>query len=156
MTSIIAYTDGSYDRKTDKGGFGVCLIENNQEKHICKGYSYTTISRMEMRAVLSAIVHFPKKETGELTIYSDSQFIVNSFNKGWLKIWQLQGFVDRPNTDLWLRIIKELELRPNMRFTIIHTRGHRNDIENEIAYYNNVADILANYKNFEKYDIDVK
>lgn len=149
MTSITAYSDGSCNIKTREGGVGILLLIDNQEKHISVGYSNTTISRMEMRGVLFSIKEFPINEAGDLTIYSDSQFVVNSFNKGWLKTWIMQDFVDRKNADIWKEIVSELKLRPNMKFSIIHTRGHQKDLTNEINYGNAVADILASYKNFK-------
>ncbi len=162
---IIAYTDGSAVAKgkctcnqcpkCDRlGGFGVYVIYNNKEEFLSKGYSNTTISRMEMRGVLYAIKKVPKNIKTLLQIHSDSQFIVNSFNKGWLDKWKLENFINRLNSDLWKRIIKEIESHPKMLFKINHTRGHRKDLDNEIAYGNAIADDLASYKNFKEFKKD--
>ena len=148
MINIIAYTDGSCNVKTRNGGAGVYILIDGKEKFISIGYNETTISRMEMTAVLLAIKEFPENISGELLIYSDSQFVVNSFNKGWLKSWILSDFENRVNSDIWREIVLELINRPKMIFKIVHTRGHQSDISNDINYGNSVADILANYKNF--------
>ena len=153
---LTVYTDGSCERKSRNGGYGIYIIkENKEETHISKGYSNTTISRMEMRAVLNAIRYFPKNEKGELIIYSDSQFVVNSFNLGWLNSWRMQSFAERQNSDIWKKIIFELEERKEMKFTIHHTRGHLKDLTDDIVYGNSVADILASYKNFEVFEKDL-
>ena len=162
MKSII-YTDGSACVKgkckcesvscpkcSRFGGLGsYILTEGEEEFYISKGYKNTTISRMEIRAVLYSIEHFDKNKKIDIQIYSDSQFVVNSFNEGWLKNWERDSFFDRKNSDLWKRILKALKDRPLMTFKITHTRGHRKDLQDDIAFGNHIADILCSYKNFE-------
>lgn len=155
MGKITAFTDGSAIVKGERlGGVGVYLTEGNNEHFISKGYKNTTISRMEMRALLYAIKKVPIGVRTHLQVYSDSQFVVNSFIKGWLDNWKKENFLGRTNSDLWKEIVEAIDQRSNMKFKITHTRGHLKDLNDPIVYGNNVADLLANYKNFNEYEDD--
>jgi ribonuclease HI len=155
---ITAYTDGSAITNGERlGGYGIYIIyEDGIEEYLNKGYKNTTISRMEMKAILFCIKHFPKNKEIDLHIYSDSQFICKSFNEKWIDKWQKENFIGRANKDIWLSVLKELKERPLLSFKITHTRGHRKDIEDYIAFGNHIADMLANYKNFTTYIADNK
>lgn len=169
MKTITAYTDGSAvvkgkcvcEKETCSkcqrlGGIGAYIQYNGEEIFLSKGYKNTTISRMEQRAILATIQKIPKSLECKLIIWSDSQFIVNSFNKGWLDGWKRDNFLGRKNADLWKQILEELDNRIKMKFEINHTRGHRKDLENPIALGNFTADELCDYKIHDHYNEDNK
>ena len=147
----LLYTDGSCKAKTGQGGWG-WILKKQYGTHLeiidkgCGGAVDTTISRMEMTAILMGLLAFVEgKYTGELYIISDSQFIVNSFNKGWFKRWKETEFLGRPNADLWSIFSDTLSLIHSLHF--IHTRGHEKGME----YHkegNTEVDALCSYKNF--------
>lgn len=145
---ITIYTDGSCNFKTRKGGIGGYLFtENGRETYLTKGFSDTTISRMEIRAVTESLKLILDKNQ-PVTIYSDSQYVVNSINKKWVFSWEKQGLETRINGDLWRELLEEW--RKFKEITIIWCRGHKNIEGNEIA------DALASYKNFETFEHDIR
>lgn len=150
--NLKAYCDGSCYYKTKQGGAGVYITCGDKEWFISEGYCPTTISRMEMMAVLKAIEF---TETGRIDVYSDSEYVVKSFTEGRLKKWAVSNFIGIKNSDLWLKIIDSLNKRPELNFNIHHIRGHQKDLTNDHAFGNSVADILANYKNFKIYKKDL-
>jgi len=156
MKIITAYTDGSAITKGEKlGGIGSYIKYGDKEIYLSKGYKNTTISRMEMRAILITIQKIPIDLECELTIYSDSQFICRSFNEKWIRNWERDSFIGRKNSDLWKLLLQEIRVRENMEFKIRHLRGHQKDLGNEHVYGNNVADTLCSYKNFKEFEKDL-
>jgi ribonuclease HI len=152
---IQVFTDGSCYNKTKQGGCAYYIIhENNTEQFFSKGYNNTTISRMEMRAVLEAMKVI-KDKTKNITFYCDSEFVVNSFNKGWLDSWQRMSFVTCKNPDLWKEIVKEKQKFAD-KLIFEHTKGHRKDLDNPIALGNSICDVLCQYNSFDNYEIDLK
>lgn len=154
MQRIRIYTDGSCNAKTGFGGYGVYLICGDYEQVKHEGYSHTTTTRMEMRALLNAIRMIKKDVEADVTIVTDSQFIYKAFKEGWLNKWRLSGWVGVANLDLWQEILKELECRRKMKFNISWVPGHQKDLNNPDIFGNNVADALADYKSFTDYKID--
>ncbi len=149
---VIAYTDGSCFHKTRKGGYGVYIIYLNGQKLVNEifmhnGYSNTTISRMELLAIIKCLKRIREKNI-KVTIYSDSQYAVNCINKNWLVSWERNGWVGVKNSDLlrvYLKEYRKFLKRPK----ITHIKGHQNN--NDIhSIGNNIADLLANYKQFKK------
>ena len=133
MSELIIYTDGSSRGNPGPGGYGAILQWGASRKEISKGYRLTTNNRMELMAVIAALEQLRK--TGlNITVYSDSQYIVKAIQQGWLKNWLKTGFKGKKNKDLWLRY-HELAGRHNLRF--VWVKGHA---ENE---HNNRCDILA-------------
>lgn len=148
-----AYTDGSSYWKTGEGGFG-CYIKYypNQEHIISEGFSNTKTGRMEIMALLN-VLEFVSNEC-ELIVYSDSQYVVNSINEGWLFNWYENDFNNcKKNSDLWRKIIDVL-LNKDIDLTIYHIKGHQKivDVHTE---GNNVADELADYKQFSDRNKDL-
>ncbi len=134
MSKIVIYTDGSSRGNPGPGGFGAILIAGNHRKEISGGYKHTTNNRMELMAVIAAL-QILKKDGLEVTVYSDSQYIVNSVEKGWLKTWLKTNFKgDKKNPDLW-RQYHALAQKHKVNF--VWVKGHANN-EN-----NNRCDILA-------------
>ena len=148
---LFLYTDGSCKAKTGQGGWG-WILKRQFANHLetlsqdCGGAKGTTISRMEMTAILMGLLNIIEQGyTDKLYVISDSQFIVNSFNKGWFKRWKETEFLGRPNADLWSIFSDTLSLMHSFHF--IHTRGHEKGME----YHkegNTEVDALCSYKNF--------
>jgi ribonuclease HI len=101
---IVIYTDGSSRGNPGPGGYGVILMWKGHRKELSAGYSYTTNNRMELMGVIAGLEAI-KKAPQRVTIYTDSQYIVNSIEKKWVFGWIKKGFRDKKNKDLWLRLL---------------------------------------------------
>lgn len=137
MKKVTIYTDGSCSGNPGAGGWGAVLIYNGKEKRISGGENPTTNNRMELTAPISALSAL--KEPCEVELYSDSAYLVNAFNNGWLNSWQLNGWrtsdkKEVKNADLWQKL---LELCKIHKVEFIKVKGHS---DNE---YNNICDKLA-------------
>ncbi|RAJ06823.1 ribonuclease HI [Chitinophaga skermanii] len=107
MTSnkeLIIYTDGSSRGNPGPGGYGVVLIWGTIRKELSQGYRRTTNNRMELLAVIVALEALTK-EGLSITIFTDSQYVVNTIEKGWLWGWIKTNFKDKKNKDLWMRFV---------------------------------------------------
>ena len=128
------YTDGAARGNPGRGGYGVVLIYNSHKKELSVGYQMTTNNRMELMAVIAGLEAL-KKEGLNVTIYSDSQYIVKAIEEGWLEKWVKTNFKGgKKNKDLWMRFY-ELSQKHQLKF--IWVRGHAEDM------YNNRCDELA-------------
>ncbi len=124
---IRIYTDGAAQGNPGPGGYGVVLKYNDYVKELSQGFRLTTNNRMELLAVIAGLEAI-KKDGIPVMIYSDSQYVVNSVEKGWLWNWEKQNFKKKANVDLWQRYIP-LHKKYKPRFTWI--KGHAGHIENE-------------------------
>jgi ribonuclease HI len=104
MSEVIIYTDGSSRGNPGPGGYGVVLMWNSVRKELSQGYRLTTNNRMELMAVIVALEAL-KRDGLSVKIFTDSQYVVNSVEKGWLWGWVKTGFKDKKNKDLWQRFI---------------------------------------------------
>ena len=138
------YTDGSAVSQGDNiglGGIGVVFTINNEvKKVISKGYKNTKTGRMELTAALSALTILRKD--CKAIIRSDSMYVVNSFNKMWIHNWSRQKFQTCKNGDIMEKLFKEYCKFPKGFIQFFHVKGHSGNEFNELA------DELANYKNF--------
>ena len=101
---ITIYTDGSSRGNPGPGGFGTILMYGNHRKEISAGYRLTTNNRMELMGVLEGLKAL-KRHDIPVTIFTDSQYIVNAINKGWLNTWIKTNFKGgKKNRDLWEEI----------------------------------------------------
>ena len=101
MSEIILYTDGAARGNPGPGGYGALLISGNHRKEISKGFKHTTNNRMELWAVIAGLEAITKREI-PVTIYSDSKYVVDSINLGWLENWMKTNFKGgKKNPDLW-------------------------------------------------------
>lgn len=105
MQPVEIYTDGSARGNPGPGGYGVILKYGNKEKEISKGYRKTTNNRMELLAVIAGLEALTR-EGMEVHIYSDSKYVVDAVEQGWVFGWQKKGFKNKKNADLWLRFLK--------------------------------------------------
>ncbi|MES1224941.1 MAG: RNase H family protein, partial [Bacteroidota bacterium] len=100
--SITMYTDGSSRGNPGPGGYGVILMSGSHKKELSQGYKLTTNNRMELMAVIAGLKAL-KKNGNLVTIYSDSQYVVNAVEKGWLNNWIKTNFKGgKKNKDLWM------------------------------------------------------
>ena len=127
MPSITIYTDGSAKGNPGKGGYGVVMISGSYRKEISEGFRLTTNNRMELLAVIIALEKVKKPES-DITIYSDSKYVVDAVKKNWVFNWQKTNFKNKKNPDLWIRFLKTYK-KHNVSFVWI--KGHANNIENE-------------------------
>ncbi|MFW5799945.1 MAG: ribonuclease HI [Spirochaetota bacterium] len=136
MKEVTIYTDGACSGNPGKGGWGAILIYNGKEKEISGNEENTTNNRMEMTAVIKALKAL--KEPCKVYLHTDSNYIVNAFNKGWVYNWRdkawMNGTSPRKNKDLWIEL---LELSKIHKIKWIKVKGHSDDI------INNRADKLA-------------
>ncbi len=131
---IIMYTDGAARGNPGPGGYGVILMSGNHKKELSQGYRLTTNNRMELMAVIAGLEAL-KKEGLSITIYSDSKYIVNAIQEGWLNKWMATNFAKgKKNKDLWVRF-NNLAKKHTIKF--VWVKGHA---ENP---YNNRCDALA-------------
>ena len=127
MTPVITiYTDGSALGNPGKGGYGVVLISGPHRKELSQGYKLTTNNRMELMAVCVAL-EVLKFEGSDVTIYSDSKYVVDAVSKGWVFGWERKRFSGKKNPDLWIRFLKAYR-RHNVRF--VWVKGHAETVEN--------------------------
>ena len=131
---LIIYTDGASRGNPGPGGYGVILQYAGKSRELSGGYRRTTNNRMELMAVIAALKALTRDGLN-ITVYSDSQYVVKAVEQGWLKNWIATDFKGgKKNKDLWLEFAA-LATRHNMRFKWV--RGHS---ENS---YNNRCDQLA-------------
>jgi len=125
--SITIYTDGSSRGNPGNGGYGIVLISGSHRKELKEGFRLTTNNRMELLAVIVALESV-KKNNSEIIIYSDSKYVVNSVEKGWVFSWEKNNFKNKKNSDLWIRFLKVYR---NQKASFIWVKGHSNNKENE-------------------------
>jgi ribonuclease HI len=131
MKNVTIYTDGACSGNPGPGGWGVVLLYKGNEKRLSGYEADTTNNRMEMTAVLEALTAL--KEPCKVTLYTDSAYIHNAFEKGWVDRWLANGWktaAKKPveNQDLWQGILKLLE-----KHTVVwrKVKGHAGDKYNE-------------------------
>jgi len=133
MSQLIIYTDGAARGNPGRGGYGAVLHWGDTIKEISQGYKHTTNNRMELMAVIAAL-RLLKRSNLNITIYTDSAYIVNSVEKGWVFGWVKKNFAGKKNADLWTAFLECYE-KNHIRF--VWVKGHA---ENK---WNNRCDILA-------------
>jgi ribonuclease HI len=128
---ITIYTDGSAIGNPGPGGYGVVLRCGEHIRELAGGFRRTTNNRMEILAAIEGLRAL--KEPCTVTLYSDSQYLVNAIDKGWVKRWQSKGWMRTKNeralnVDLWLRLLPLLEKH---NVTFVWVRGHVGNPDNE-------------------------
>lgn len=124
---VIMYTDGAAKGNPGPGGYGTVLLHKDLRKELSEGYRLTTNNRMELLAVIRGLQAL-KRPGLEVSIYSDSQYVVNSVEKGWLAGWVKKGFKGKKNQDLWEEYLKAAA--PH-KVKFIWVKGHAGNRENE-------------------------
>src|SRR5690606_7443390 len=120
-SEIIIYTDGSSRGNPGPGGYGTILMYGNKRKELSQGYRKTTNNRMELMAVIAGLEQLKRTDI-PVTIYSDSQYVVNAIEKGWLKKWIATDFKGgKKNADLWRQYYK---LAAPLKIRFRWVKGH--------------------------------
>ncbi|MBR6788695.1 MAG: ribonuclease HI [Clostridia bacterium] len=135
MKNVILYTDGACSGNPGPGGWGAILMYGSAKKEISGGEELTTNNRMELRAVIEGLKAL--RESCHVDVYSDSAYVVNAFLQDWISGWNLRGWKNVKNTDLWQELI-ELTTKHDVDFYKV--KGHS---DNE---FNNRCDELARGK----------
>jgi ribonuclease HI len=131
---LTIYTDGSSRGNPGRGGYGSILIWKGHRKELSAGYRLTTNNRMELMSVIAALEAL-NRESLDIVIYSDSQYVVKAWEEGWLKNWMRTDFKGgKKNRDLWTRFHR---LATNHRIRFVWVKGHHTNP------YNNRCDELA-------------
>lgn len=131
MKKVNVYTDGACRGNPGRGGWGAILVYGAKEKELCGGEPETTNNRMELSAVIAALSAL--KEPCEVTVTTDSQYVVNAIEKGWLEGWRKNGWrkSDRGqvlNVDLWKELWALLETHT---VNFVWVKGHNGHPYNE-------------------------
>jgi ribonuclease HI len=124
---IRIYTDGAAQGNPGPGGYGTIMKYGQHEKEFSAGFRLTTNNRMELMAVIVGLEAI-KKDGIPITIYSDSKYVVDSVEKGWIWGWEKKNFAKKANPDLWKRYIP-LHKKLNPKF--VWVKGHAGHLENE-------------------------
>ncbi len=125
--NIIIYTDGSARGNPGPGGYGTVLMSGKHRKELSAGFKHTTNNRMELLAVIIGLEAL-KNAGSNVTVYSDSKYVVDSVEKEWVFNWVKKSFKGKKNPDLWQRFLK---VYPKHNIKFIWIKGHANIPENE-------------------------
>lgn len=137
MRHVDIYTDGACRGNPGAGGWGAVLVCDGKEKELSGGEAVTTNNRMELLAAISALEAL--KYPCEVTLTSDSKYLVDAIEKGWAVSWKTKGWrrADKSpalNPDLWERLLSLLEVH---KVTFVWVKGHAGHP------YNERCDVLA-------------
>lgn len=131
---IVVYTDGAARGNPGPGGYGIVLMWKGKAKEISAGFRHTTNNRMELMAVIVALENLKRKDI-PVVVYSDSRYVVDAVEKGWLRSWLANGFKGgKKNVDLWKRYA---QMAASFKITFKWVKGHASNP------YNNRCDELA-------------
>ncbi len=124
MKHVDIYTDGACRGNPGKGGWGAILVYEGKEKELSGGEALTTNNRMELSAAIEALSAL--KEPCEVTLTSDSKYLVDAIEKGWAVSWREKGWrrADKSaalNPDLWEKLLNLLEIH---KVTFVWVKGH--------------------------------
>jgi len=131
MKQVFVFTDGACSGNPGPGGYGAILRYNLAERELSGGFSDTTNNRMELMAVIVALESL--REPCDVTVITDSQYVVNGIEKGWVLKWRAMGWMRNKkeraqNPDLWERLLRAME---GHKVAFQWIRGHNGHLENE-------------------------
>lgn len=131
LKHIEIYTDGACSGNPGKGGYGIILKYNGVVKEMSEGFELTTNNRMEILAAVKGLEAL--KVPCRVTLYSDSKYLVDSVNQGWIVKWQKNNWYrtkseKAKNVDLFKRLLTQLN-RHTVEF--VWVKGHAGHLENE-------------------------
>lgn len=133
LLPIVMYTDGSSKGNPGPGGYGVILSCGNHYKEFSEGFLKTTNNRMELLGIITGLEKI-KRVQAEVEIYTDSKYVVDAVNKGWVFKWEKNNFAKKANEDLWRRFLK---IYRQHSVTLHWVKGHADNP------YNNRCDQMA-------------
>ena len=138
---IEIFTDGSSLGNPGRGGYGIVMRYGDKVKEYSEGFRRTTNNRMELLAVIRALDKLKRYDI-PVIVYSDSKYVIDSIEKGWVFNWVKTGFRGKKNEDLWRRY---LDLHSKFTIEYSWVKGHAGHPENErcdvlatSATYNNI------------------
>ena len=131
MKHVDIYTDGACRGNPGKGGWGAILVYGKVEKELSGGERSTTNNRMELTAAIKALSAL--KEKCEVTLYSDSKYMIDALEKGWAIGWRDKGWKKADKSpalkpDLWERLLKLLHIHS---VSFVWVKGHDGHPYNE-------------------------
>jgi len=141
MEKIYIYTDGACSGNPGPGGYGAIVVyEDNYEEELSGGEGMTTNNRMEIMGIIVGLEHLG--QPSDVVITTDSEYVCNTFNKGWINNWMKKNWKKsdgKPvlNRDLWEILLDAMEIH-NVEF--VHVKGHNGH------HYNERCDRLAVYE----------
>ena len=123
------YTDGAARGNPGPGGYGIVMewVGKLYRKEFSQGYKHTTNNRMELLAVIEALKKLKKPDVSVI-VFTDSKYVADAVEKGWVFNWEKKAFKDRKNVDLWIDFLKEYR-KHKVRFKWI--KGHNEHPQNE-------------------------
>lgn len=126
---IALYTDGSARGNPGPAGYGIILewIGTNYSKEFSKGFECSTNNRMELLAVIDGLSKINISNC-VISVYSDSKYVTDAINKGWVYQWKAKGFKNRVNADLWKQFLTEIKKH---QVEFIWIKGHNQHPQNE-------------------------
>jgi ribonuclease HI len=127
VPNVVIYTDGAAKGNPGPGGYGIVMLSGVHRKELSDGFAHTTNNRMELLGVIVALETL-KFKGSNVTIYTDSKYVVDSVEKRWVFGWEKTSFNKKKNPDLWIRFLKVYRLH-TVKF--IWIKGHANNKENE-------------------------
>lgn len=127
MRQVHIYTDGAASGNPGPGGYGVVMESGRLKKEFSGGFRKTTNNRMELLATIIGMKAL-KRQDVELHIFSDSKYVVDAVNKGWLFGWEKKSYKGKKNPDLWQEFLKLYRIyKPKLHWV----KGHNNHPQNE-------------------------
>jgi ribonuclease HI len=131
LPSVEIYTDGGCEPNPGPGGYGVVLLHPKKRAEASGGFRKTTNNRMEIYAAIAGLNML--KQPCEVTLYSDSQYLVKAMTEGWVQTWKKKKWWHKqtervPNSDLWQRLLALCE-KHQVEFRWV--KGHAGNRENE-------------------------
>jgi ribonuclease HI len=127
LAKITIYTDGAAKGNPGNGGYGVVMMSGKHRKELSEGFRMTTNNRMELLSVIVALESI-KNALADVEVFSDSKYVVDSVEKGWVFGWQKKGFKGKKNIDLWKRF---LLIYPKHQIKFNWVKGHAGNVFNE-------------------------
>jgi len=156
LNEITIYTDGAASGNPGPGGYGIVLISGKHRLEKSGGFRLTTNNRMELLAVIVGLEAL-KIPGSNVVIYTDSKYVTDAVQKGWVIQWESKAFKKKKNPDLWKRFLI-IYRKHNVKF--IWIKGHTSNPENELcdrlaveAYKKNNLSEDKGYTPEEKNDI---
>lgn len=154
MKEVVIYTDGACSGNPGAGGYGAILMYGSAKRELSAGYRLTTNNRMEVLAVIVALETL--KEPCSVILYSDSRYVVDAIEKGWVAKWKASGWYRNKkekasNVDLWERLLVQLE-RHKVQFRWVkgHADNPGNERCDELARAAIVSGVLLEDENYGK------
>jgi ribonuclease HI len=131
MKSVKIYTDGACSKNPGPGGYGVILKYGSKVKELSAGFKKTTNNRMELMAIIAGLSAL--KEKCQVTVYSDSKYVVDSVVKNWARRWEKNNWYRNKNEkalnpDLWQELLNLIDQHV-VKFEWV--KGHTGHKENE-------------------------